>query len=156
MIWVFALGWFAIIFVLAVILLAGAGVIYLIGRPLGWWDSILEAEQRAGRKAWLSAMTPTDRAAYFKHVKRMRQYVALRQRLFVEAKRRRQAAFDRTGDDSDYDTIPNQLWHEWGLDSWEDMRTAPDCPPLPDSRGGPIDTTTRGNRYPAFKPPVWR
>ena len=144
-----------------------SGIVFLgrLGIGLLCWfgddDGGLEADRRQARKEWLASLTSADRAAYFLHEKRKKQYVRLRQKVYNKSRRLRIKAFRETGVDPGYQAT-REIMAKLGIDreSWIDVESAPDCPGiLALWDGGSIEDVIHP-RTAAEKgdwtPPVWR
>jgi hypothetical protein len=84
------------------------------------------------KRNWWKSLTSEDKKAFKIHECRKKEYIKLRQRLYDEVRRRCYVDFNRalppTSTLRDYrqQQIANEVWREWKMDDWNDVRKFPD------------------------------
>jgi hypothetical protein len=134
---------------------------YFLPNDGGYSEQVAE-----DKKAWWKSLSSEDKAAYKAHEKRKRDYIKLRERLYHEVRRRCYADFLKllpaTSTLRDYrqQEIANEVWKEWHLDDWSDVRKFPEYEQykmqLLPSNGGELERARFMPRAPVWTPPKWR
>jgi hypothetical protein len=153
--WLFGIG--ATVLLLAGVILVVGGlvwlVVWLIGRPLGWWT-----RRPAGFEEWWTSLSSRQKAEFKRWERRKEDYLRCRRRQARICARLRQDRYDKG--------LPEDYWGTWeeaaaavGLGEFKDVMDAKDCPAWPLGRAEPPDVDRRREspRAPdgVGLPPAW-